>query len=936
MVDATENTVNDLMASYLRNNNIKVTTYPSARIPSGRRIPDFEVLNSGIFYGEGEWASKYIDGFNQAIEFGDIPGSSGYFLIGYPDEIKKNIKQRRLVTSRPEVLLGGVTFRGVFKIKGMPPSLFRGGIDEIIDWLKSSIEKERREDPSEFVKLMGEIVQGLTNYLPIKADYPSLFEHIIASIPKGKEDFEVAKKASAYLLLNQVVFYSILTKRGLPQIDYKSLKIPAELYTIYFKKVVEEINYSAIFNFDVASIFPKKSIQYIKDMIRIVSEIQPEEFTRDLLGNIFHSLIPLEIRKPIAAYYTNPMAARLLAKLSIHDSNSTVADFACGSGTLLMAAYERKAELLDTIFTPDTHQQFIENDITGIDIMPFAAHLAVIQLALKNPSYLTDRVRIGVHDSTGLKPGDTINVLQQVLPLGQQSLSTYVEDQYDKSLVIQGAISGKGGGSEFKLSNIDVAIMNPPFTRQEKIPKDLKLLLRDRFGEYRKYINSQMGLRAYFILLADRFLNPNGRMAFVLPATTLRVESMRGIREMIASKYDIEYIITTDYRSAFSESTALREILLIARKREAQDIGRPCIVANLKIMPNKDNIVDIEEILIKARTQVSESFESELCEINVVNQEDFSKKLENWSIFLSSEPSLDSLIEIFSGLDNVVLLKDQVNPKNLKRCDYPSIMHVAWERDAKTQEKGNILKTTNKGILSRSKLTGSETIIPYSAILNGLWSLSGLSTIDITDKEDKIIYRSFKDYEHYFDRDVSNIFKKWGIKKLRKYTSDFFIPRKIDFCASGTANLAARTENPSVPSTSIWGFGSLGEKGKLLAIFMNSTLGIALLLRNRIEIRGSWSQFSKKSLLNLPVPNFNSLDDNDKKKLLEVYDKVKDMPFPSLVEQFNTSFEGLMIIDKAIFSIPGLEEYKKENEITKLHLVLAKELEDLKEMMSRD
>jgi len=938
MGDPTENTVNDLLASFLRNNGIKITTYPSTRITSARRTPDFEVLDGGIVYGEGEWVSKYIDGFNQAIEFGDIPGSTGYFLIGYPDDLKDSIRQQRLVTSKPEALLSGVVFRGVFKIKGMPSSLFRGGVNEIADWIKTSIQKKRREEPGEFVKLMGDIVQGLTDYLPMKAEYPSLFEHIIASLPKGKGELEIARKASAYLLLNQVVFYNILRKSGLQSIDYESLKVPAELYTVYFKKVVDEIDYNAIFDFDVASLFPKKSLQFIKDMVRIVSEIQPEEFTRDLLGNIFHSLIPIEVRKPVAAYYTNPMAARLLAKLTIRDPDSTVADFACGSGTLLMAAYERKEELLNRPFSLDMHRKFIENDITGIDIMPFAAHLAVVQLALKNPSYLTDRVRIGVRDSTGLNPGDTIKVLQRVLPRGQQVLSAFNEDKFAKSLVTEGALSGKGGGQEFKVYKVDVVIMNPPFTRQEKIPHDFKSSLRERFSEYNRFIHSQMGLRAYFILLADRFLKPNGRMAFVLPATTLRVESMRGIRDMMAKGYDIDYIITTDYRSAFSESTALREILLVARKRTARDITNeaknPCIVANLNVLPDGENVSTIERLLVNAKS-TRESQGSDLCKILRVEQAEFAEHVDDWSVLLQTEETLDELVESFTSLDNVCLLRELVNPPTVKRCDYPSIMYIAWERDARTQEKGKIIGKTKKAILARSKMTGSEIVIPNSATLNGLWALSGLATFDITGREDKIISRQFPDCEHYFDRDVSGIFRTWGVKKLRNYLSDFFVPRKLDFCADGTIHLAVRTENPSIPSTSIWGLGILGEKGKLLALFMHSTLAVALLLRKRIEVRGSWSQFSKEILLSLPVPNFDSLDDKSIGNLLEVYDDVKDMPFPSLVEQFRTSFDGLMKIDKAIFTMLGLEGYG-ESEIRKIHLAMAKELEQLQEMMSRD
>src|SRR5436309_6225290 len=106
-------------------------------------------------------------------------------------------------------------------------------------------------------------------------------------------------------------------------------------------------------------------------MVTLISVLEPEQFTRDLLGNMFHSMIPLEVRKPVAAYYTNPMAARLLAKLAIQSSDDAVADFACGSGTLLMAAYDRKAQLLGHSMDQETHRRFGEDELTGIDIMPF-------------------------------------------------------------------------------------------------------------------------------------------------------------------------------------------------------------------------------------------------------------------------------------------------------------------------------------------------------------------------------------------------------------------------------------------------------------------------------------------------------------------------------------------------------------------------------------
>jgi hypothetical protein len=85
--EITENTVNDLIASYLRDNGLNITTQAGALVPR-RRTPDFELRNGAILFGEGEWNSTYVKGYDQAIEFGDIPGAAGYFLIGYPDELR--------------------------------------------------------------------------------------------------------------------------------------------------------------------------------------------------------------------------------------------------------------------------------------------------------------------------------------------------------------------------------------------------------------------------------------------------------------------------------------------------------------------------------------------------------------------------------------------------------------------------------------------------------------------------------------------------------------------------------------------------------------------------------------------------------------------------------------------------------------------------------
>jgi hypothetical protein len=81
MPHVTEDTINDLIASYMREKGFKITTQISAKLYSGNKKPDFELSNGEVLYGEGEWNSSYLKGMTQAIEYSDIAGASGYFLV---------------------------------------------------------------------------------------------------------------------------------------------------------------------------------------------------------------------------------------------------------------------------------------------------------------------------------------------------------------------------------------------------------------------------------------------------------------------------------------------------------------------------------------------------------------------------------------------------------------------------------------------------------------------------------------------------------------------------------------------------------------------------------------------------------------------------------------------------------------------------------------
>lgn len=944
VVGTHEDTVNGLLADYLRDRGLKVTTHPTVKAPH-RRTPDFELRDGATLYGEGEWNSSYVRGYDQAIEFGDIPGASGYFLIGYPDELKEKIRQKLIDSAAPDVLLRGVTYRGMFKLKGEPTSLFRGDLEEISDWLGLSLAR-KPQPPStrEFVELMRDIVQGLTRLLPARGKFPSLFEHIIASMPRDKGELDTARRAAAYLLLNQVVFYRILQKRGYPAIDHDSLKRPGDL-RVYFENVLKD-DYQAVFDFDVASLFSQDGTQYIRDMVRIVNELEPEQFTRDLLGNMFHSLIPLEVRKPVAAYYTNPMAARLLAKLAVRTSDSTVADFACGSGTLLMAAYERKAELLDDSVDEASHKKFVEEDLTGIDIMPFAAHMAVVQLALRNPGYLTDRVRVAVYDSTVLRPGARIMPLQRVMPRGQSSIDHFFEERIEEQKVREGAVSGTGAGQGFVASPVDVVIMNPPFTRKQHLKKDFRALLTDRFSEYSDYSSKEQNLFGYFILLSDRFLVDNGRLALVLPVSFLRQLSSQGVRSLISSQYQVEFIVQSGFRLAFSEDTAFPEILLIARKVGSEAAKGSCILARLDVMPSEKNVDALADLLLNAVSvnRIDGTLKNRALRLGISMSridQDALKESTNWQRLLPGEriqgfeiPDSPLLAPLSEVVPNVIQgLRFHKDSDKLSTSN----SLLTRPRDVTVRMNWEVLEEDKKTVEARSKTSGEVVKVPRKALLPTTRSASGMPTMEILSPYDYLVVGRFPDDESFWEDENPDGIIERRVKHIKSRESYLVVPGRnnVGLSSGGTHLLAFVSPRRIAPTWSFWSIqADTLEKARILCLWWNSTLHLAQLIEGRAETGGAWVCWLKNDLLQMKVVNPDVLSPKAKKDLLSIYEAWKDRAFPSLLDQLKTRFEGRLAIDSALAKV--LDVSLEELGLPDLYDTLATRIESMDEIASRD
>jgi len=932
MADPTEQTINQLIAEYLRDHDFNITAETSTKDGNGnRRQVDFELRDEGNrkFYGEGEWNETFREGLNQAIEYGDLPGASGYFLIVYEDDLGSTVKQKRLQTMDPEELFSGHEFEVLFKTKGEGrPATFKDEIEALPEWLEGAMEDEGDVESEVFINLMRNLVEDLADFIPSSQDHPALFKNIFPELDEGNRG---VKYASAYVLMNQIFFYRILASHNTYlEIDPDRLSHPTDLQKKYFGKIPDD-SYEAVFDVDVTSLVDQSGLDHIKDMIRYVDELNPEEFSTDLLGNTFHSLIPLEVRKSVAAYYTNPQAARLLANLSIFDADADVVDFACGSGTLLLGSYERKADLLFGDINEEVHSKFVDQHLTGVDIMPFAAHLATVQLALQNPDYDTHATRIAIEDSTVLNPGGTITPQQKSLVQGKQkSISEYNGDEPQND-----TIEGGSTTVEFEVNEVDTVIMNPPFTRKQKVTPYYRSELRKRLSDYLDYIDDEMGFYGYFVPLADKFLRDEGRIAMVLPASVLQQVSMEGIRKLLQEGYTLEHIILTRFRSAFSEDTSLRDILLVARKDPDGD--DPCRVSSLSVLPEEGNLRD----LVKGLTQdIDGEFENDLLHTVEISQSKFRETLDWMNIvrqtvdveFFYDYPNKDNFEQFGEQIDSMI---GGLRLENSSDYIHPDNSLISHPRDVNVHTDWEITADQSTSFEVESVDRGSEVTIPNSVLSPVLRSISGVRTMEVPEPPDYVVMDEFPGDDEFWWTDDPDLQKRRKHVQSREGQLVLGGYGNLDLTAPGTSFLAVTDEDGIAPTWSLWSVSpDSWEDAKLLALWWNSTYSVAKLITERNEVRGGVMKWRKGDLKELPVPDLAHLTDDEKEELLEVYDEVSDHDFPALIHQVETNFEARMKIDRKWNEV--LDWNYDDGSIKGLQRQIHSFLKDMEELMNND
>ncbi|MCJ7553034.1 MAG: SAM-dependent methyltransferase [Ignavibacteriaceae bacterium] len=801
---------------------------------------------------------------------------------------------------------------------------------------------------NEYVRNLSQVVFNIVNEQLIDEVVNKL--DLFSSIGEIK-DLKTAQtqvmNLSSFLLFNQILFYHIFTKKNktnqLPPLE--EVSEPSEIQK-YFDAITE-IDYKAIYKVNILGHIPNYPdiLKTVNDIILAIKSLRAEHITHDLAGRFFHDLIPFEVRKVLAAFYTHPNAADLLAELCISSYDDTVIDPACGSGTLLVASYKQKQNLYKQLHgfnkLSKMHKQFIEKDITGIDLMPFAAHISTINLTMQNIEQTTNEVRIATRDSLDLASPLSSSTFNGEIDI--QALSETIQEDlfkvqvFEQKKIKKGALSPEGKGEGFKLHLNDVCIMNPPFSDREKMPKYMqdKLKANNRINIHS---GNLVNLWGYFLVLGDMLLKENGILGAVIPINFARGKATEKIRDYIISNHTIKYIIKPVGDMAFSEGAVFKDILLITKKQKPTKLDKTKIVFLKETIKQNGNGI-IEKFSKKIRDEDS-YFGNEL-DIHTISRLELEENMSNLMhlLWANSYNNYSTIKLFFSKFSSKKLIDfpnnfvfDCYNSAGFRGLIEATFITNPMGEKSRAERAYMILsQISDEKLFIRIKKSSLTFSVPLKNTKKGLRTITGVKSFNIQHEHDYFISKIFPDLKEILRHSkVDNrIIYNWA--EVEKRSKDkfvhLFIARRFRLNSPNTSFIAFFSDDKIISADVFKIIPDVSKTdSKILCLYFNSIFNIVQILTNREATTGEYSTVRETDLLEFKIIDYKNLSKKEKQDLIKLFEKLKKLKFPSFMDQIKNRFEGRVELDKAILKAIGFNRTEINEYLPRLYDIVLQEL----------
>ena len=664
---------------------------------------------------------------------------------------------------------------------------------------------------------------------------------------------------------------------------------PKEMLEAAWESILEK-DYAPVFKPALAVLKALPETETVASVIRELAECANRiadslsELGYDHAGPLYHRI--LGSAKSDGAYYTNNISALMLARLALWDDfidwsdreavrNLKIIDPACGTGTLLMAALQTvKSRIGETSEIDEQehdalHKELVERVLCGLDINQHAIQLAACNMTLGAPT--VDYEQMNLHamqhglNGEGEARAGALEILATIK--GEATRDNFLAltqsvrglEHLDAQHVTMG-----GGGEDFPMQDVDLVIMNPPFTdnakRGRKFGKKVLRKMQDRELHIRNEIAATDGtagdaittnsISTFFTPLADMLLKSGqATLAKIVPTTACIGADGRKERQFLAERFHVERVITSHdpKRINFSDNTSIHESLLICRRSAMKESNETEFVA-LSRMPEKwEDAIEVADLI--SGGQVGEWGSVTKWPRDRVASGDWSP------------------VQWFSG----VLTNACKEIENLKGLDKLGQRHTTGPTGRAAQDSW--------------KRCPNEDDPRAVQIFD---SISGDLRKTMAAEPEQWVAPGGR-REHLWQRVLSG-------------SGHLFVATRMNTQSGRVSAIYSQQKT--------FGFGwipvsvSDEREGKALCVWWNSTLARLLLLNRRAKTL-TYPKWSVKHILSMPVPRLESAA---VRELVSAWDKTCRTEF--LQMKYGDEDKARRVIDDAVAEVVGLEKDK--------------------------
>ena len=464
-------------------------------------------------------------------------------------------------------------------------------------------------------------------------------------------------KMCAAMLINAIAYQQNLSDHHVEIDDLQTvlkhrggLGLTKGILMDQWQKILD-VNYWPIFHIALellADISMGAVADMLPGMLSTADDIQVAMRQNDIAGIVFQRLIA--DRKTLKTYYTRPESAVFVAHLGVHDDvdwadpdvvkDYRIADYACGTGGLVLAAYQRVRDLHRSRGgRPNKlHAHMMEESLTACDIMPAAVHLSSSLLSSVAPAETYRGTRNILYPFGGVRNAD--GELERdcdgkpVVRLGALDLLDLCSTKRQVVLPLDERMAMGSNGQRHPIeidmapASQDLVIMNPPFTRgtgessrfttfgTSREEQDAMSQRESALG-FNTIADWNAGLGTAFAAIANNMVKPGGRIAMILPLSAAVGGSYKGknpnswqkFRVMFAESYTDIVVISISAAEprefAFSADTHIGEIVVIGTQlREGESPNHTAHFVNLTKRPGND--LEAQEVAREVRSLMSQ------------------------------------------------------------------------------------------------------------------------------------------------------------------------------------------------------------------------------------------------------------------------------------------------------------------------------------------